>query len=68
MNNGWWVLGAALVAAAFVSSGLYSIAPVSQGERPGYVAVINRFTGSAWFCIPSECRPMPANSSSMPAH
>lgn len=64
--NGWWILAAAIMFAAFISSGLYSIAPVSEGDRWGYVAIVNRFTGSAWFCYPAECRPIPENKSNTP--
>lgn len=64
--NGWWILSAALLLAAFISSGLYSTAAVSQSERPGYVIVINRFTGSSWYCVPSRCEPIPQNFPPMP--
>jgi hypothetical protein len=59
-NKGWWILAAAILLAAFASSGLYSVAAVSQGDRPGYVTIVNRFTGSAWYCVTSECRSIPA--------
>jgi hypothetical protein len=65
--HGWWILAAAILFAAFLSSGLYSIAAVSEGDRWGYVAVVNRFTGSAWFCYPAECRPIPVNTSATPS-
>jgi hypothetical protein len=59
-NKGWWILAAAILLAAFASSGLYSVVAVSQGDRPSYVTIVNRFTGSAWYCITSECRSIPA--------
>lgn len=66
-NKGWWILAAAILLGAFLSSGLYSIAAVSEGDRWGYVAIVNRFTGSAWFCYPAECRPIPVNTSGTPS-
>jgi hypothetical protein len=59
-NKGWWILAAAVLLATFASSGLYSVVAVSQGDRPGYVTIVNRFTGSAWYCVTSECRSIPA--------
>lgn len=58
-NKGWWIIGAAILIAAFLSSGLYSVVAVSRGDGVGYTTIVNRFTGSAWFCAPSECSLIP---------
>lgn len=58
-NMGWSIIGAAIIIGAFISSGLYSVVPVGQGERPSYTIIVNRFTGVARYCVPSECRFIP---------
>lgn len=58
-NKGWWIIGAAILTAAFLSSGLYSVVAVSRADGVGYTTIVNRFTGSAWYCAPSECAPIP---------
>lgn len=47
--------GAFLVIASFAFGGVYSITPVSHGDRIGSVQVLNRLTGTTWTCYVGGC-------------
>lgn len=51
------ILGAALVAAAFVAGGRYQTVAVSGGTRFGYSITTDRYTGAKVLCYAARCRP-----------
>lgn len=58
-----WVLAIALILSAFLIGGRYSIAGVGAGTNGvSFTIMIDRFTGAAWWCVPSACKPVPHQS------
>ena len=57
--NKVWVVAGAIVLAGFFIGGQYYAVSVPNSDGIGYTFVINRFTGSAWFCYPAYCRAIP---------
>jgi len=53
------ILGLALIAAALLHGGFYTMVPAAgRPERPGIVFVMNKFTGEVVkFCAPLGCSP-----------
>lgn len=51
-------LAAGVVLGGFLIGGLYIAIPGPRGDAVPLAYVINRFTGSAWYCEPAECHPI----------
>jgi hypothetical protein len=59
------VIGGAVVIAAFVIGGRFSLTTSHVGEN-SYVIVVDRFTGSARVCVPGWCRAIPEQQGPIP--
>jgi hypothetical protein len=53
----WIALGALVLAASFVTGGLYQGVALSNGNGAGDIYVFNRFTGSYYVCRNRNCQP-----------
>jgi len=49
------IVGIALVLAAFLIGGRYTVATNARGVA----YVLDRFTGDVNYCLPNQCRPVP---------
>jgi len=47
------IIAAALVVAGFASGGRYTV----SGSGQGGALIVDRYTGSAWSCVLSQCYP-----------
>lgn len=56
-----WVIAGAIVLAGFFAGGRYSAVAVPGDETAApYVLMLDRFTGSAWFCVRTTCHSIPS--------
>jgi hypothetical protein len=53
----WVALAALVMAAAFVTGGLYQGVALSNGNQAGDIYVFNRFTGAYYVCRNRNCQP-----------
>jgi hypothetical protein len=53
----WVALGALVLAASFVTGGLYQGVAMSNGNQAGDIYVFNRFTGAYYVCRNRNCQP-----------
>jgi hypothetical protein len=53
----WILLGALVLAAAFIVGGLYQSVAVSNGNSAGDIYLFNRFTGAFYVCRNRTCQP-----------
>lgn len=47
------VAGLFALGTGFLIGGRYIVTPISQ-ESPGYVVIVDRFTGRAMYCVPDQ--------------
>ncbi len=50
------VLAVSIMASGFFIGGRYQAVPVSRAEAFGLVYIVDRFTGSAVYCLGVDCR------------
>jgi hypothetical protein len=53
----WIALGALILAASFVTGGLYQGVALSNGNSAGDIYLFNRFTGAYYVCRNKNCQP-----------
>jgi hypothetical protein len=53
----WIALGALVLAASFVTGGLYQGVALSNGNQAGDIYLFNRFTGAYYVCRNKNCQP-----------
>jgi hypothetical protein len=53
----WIALAALVLAAAFVTGGLYQGVAASNGNQAGDIYLFNRFTGTYYVCRNKNCQP-----------
>ena len=53
----WLAVGALVLAAGFVTGGLYQGVALSNGNQAGDIYVFNRFTGAYYVCRNKNCQP-----------
>jgi hypothetical protein len=53
----WIALGALVLAASFVTGGLYQGVALSNGNQAGDIYLFNRFTGAYYVCRNRNCQP-----------